>query len=64
MMKKAALCLMAIVTVSYAVNAQTKKNVVKPLAKPIAKSTTSTPLLKNSIDSFSYAVGLNIANSI
>jgi FKBP-type peptidyl-prolyl cis-trans isomerase FklB len=64
MMKKAALCLMAIVTVSYAVNAQTKKNVVKPLAKPIAKSTTSTPLLKNSIDSFSYAVGLNIANSM
>ena len=68
MIKKTALCLMAVVSVAYGVNAQTKKPVVKtavkPAAKPVAKSMVSVPLMKNGIDSFSYAVGLNIANSM
>jgi FKBP-type peptidyl-prolyl cis-trans isomerase FklB len=69
MMKKTALCLMALVSVAYGVNAQTKKPVVKtavkPAAKPMAKSmVTTAPLMKNGVDSFSYAVGLNIANSM
>ncbi len=63
-MKKTALCLMAVVTVSFAVNAQTKKPVTKPVAKPVAKSVVVAPLMKNGIDSFSYAVGLNIATSM
>lgn len=69
MIKKTALCLMAVVSVTYGVNAQTKKPVVKttvkPAAKPIAKSmVTTSNLMKNGVDSFSYAVGLNIANSM
>ena len=64
MMKKTALCLMAVVSVAYGVNAQTKKPVVKTTGKPAAKSPVTAVLMKNSVDSFSYAIGLNIANSM
>lgn len=67
-MKRTALCLLAAVTVSFGANAQTKKPVAKPAvkmaAKPVAKSVSMSPILKNSTDSFSYAVGCNIAMSM
>jgi FKBP-type peptidyl-prolyl cis-trans isomerase FklB len=67
MMKKTALCLMAVVTVSFALNAQTKpapKPAPKTTIKPTAKSVSTTPVFKNGVDSFSYAVGVNIAKSM
>lgn len=64
MIKKTALCLMAVVAVAYGADAQTKKIVAKPVARPVAKTITTVPLLKNGVDSFSYAVGLNIAESM
>jgi len=63
-MKKTAMCLLAAVTVSFGAIAQTKKPVVKTAAKPVAKSIVVAPLMKNSTDSFSYAVGYNIATSM
>ncbi|MBC7866930.1 MAG: FKBP-type peptidyl-prolyl cis-trans isomerase, partial [Gloeobacteraceae cyanobacterium ES-bin-316] len=72
MMKKTALCLMAVVSITIGANAQTKKPVAKPAAKPVAKTATNPAakaalapsLMKTGIDSFSYAVGLNIASSM
>jgi len=64
MMIKTALCLMTAVTVTFGANAQTKKPVAKPVAKPVSKTITTAPLMKNGVDSFSYAVGLNIAESM
>lgn len=67
-MKKTALCLLAAVSVTSGAYAQTKKPVAKPVvkttAKPVAKSIPATSVLKNSTDSFSYAVGCNIAASM
>ena len=63
MMKKTALCLMAVVTVTYGVNAQTKP-AAKPALNPAAKSAVVAPIMKNGVDSFSYAVGVNIAKSM
>ncbi len=65
-MKKTALCLMAVVTVTFGAYAQTTKPVVKkPVAKPVsAKPVLTPPVLKTGIDSFSYAVGVNIATSM
>jgi FKBP-type peptidyl-prolyl cis-trans isomerase FklB len=65
-MKKTALCLMAVVTVAFGANAQTTKPAVKkPVAKPAAtKPAVAAPVLKTGIDSFSYAVGVNIASSM
>ncbi|RYF91741.1 MAG: FKBP-type peptidyl-prolyl cis-trans isomerase [Chitinophagaceae bacterium] len=66
-MKRTALCLLAAVTVTLAANAQTKKPVAKPGIKTPAapaKSVPAAPVLKNSTDSFSYAVGCNIATSM
>ena len=60
-MKKTALCLMAVVSVSLGVNAQTKKTITKAVP---AKSAIAAPVMKTGIDSFSYAVGLNIGNSM
>jgi FKBP-type peptidyl-prolyl cis-trans isomerase FklB len=34
----------------------------KPATKPAAKTTASAPVMKNALDSFSYAIGLSIAN--
>lgn len=65
-MKKTALCLMAVVTVTFGANAQTTKpGVKKPVSKTTpAKRVLAAPLLKNGMDSFSYAVGVNIASSM
>jgi FKBP-type peptidyl-prolyl cis-trans isomerase FklB len=63
-MKRTALSLLAAVTVSFGAIAQTKKPVAKPAVKPVAKSVSVAPLMKNSVDSFSYAVGYNIATSM
>lgn len=63
-MIKTALCLMTAVAVTYGANAQTKKPVAKPVAKPVSKTIVTAPLMKNGVDSFSYAVGLNIAESM
>lgn len=63
-MKKTAMCLLAAVTVSFGAIAQTKKPVVKVAPKPVAKTVVVAPLMKNSTDSFSYAVGYNIATSM
>ena len=64
-MKKTALCLMAVVSVTFGVNAQTKKTVAKPVAKPlVTKTTIAAPVMKSGMDSFSYAVGMNIGNSM
>jgi FKBP-type peptidyl-prolyl cis-trans isomerase FklB len=65
MMKKTALCLMAVVTVTFGANAQTKPVAKKPLAKPaVSKTVIPAPILKTGLDSFSYAVGVNIATSM
>ena len=71
MMKKTALCLMAVVTVSFGANAQTKKAPVaatgakKPIAKPaVSKTVIVSPVMKTGLDSFSYAVGVNIGTSM
>ena len=76
-MKKTALCLMAVASIAIGSQAQTTKPVTKPVTKPITKTAPKTavkpvvkpvlapePLMKNGIDSFSYAVGCNIASSM
>ncbi len=64
-MIRTALCLIAAATVTVGASAQTKKPVAKPVAKPVSKTiVTTAPLMKNGVDSFSYAVGLNIAESM
>jgi FKBP-type peptidyl-prolyl cis-trans isomerase FklB len=60
MMKKTALCMMAVAALTSGVYAQTKK----PVVKPAVKTVTVAPVLKNGIDSFSYAIGLNIASGM
>ena len=65
MMKKTALCLMAVVTVTFGANAQTKSVAKKPIAKPtVSKTVVTAPLMKTGLDSFSYAVGVNIGTSM
>ena len=69
MMKKTALCLMAVVTVTFGANAQTKTPIAmgakKPIAKPtVSKTVVTAPLMKTGLDSFSYAVGVNIGTSM
>lgn len=59
-MKKAFLFVVVLGTVTATVNAQ-KTPVKKPVAYKVA---AATPVLKNSTDSFSYAAGFNIANSM
>ena len=68
-MKKTALCLMAVVTVTFGANAQTKPLPKKPPiatgAKPaVSKTVIATPVMKTGLDSFSYAVGVNIGTSM
>jgi FKBP-type peptidyl-prolyl cis-trans isomerase FklB len=56
--------LMLVLTlISFGAFAQTKKAAGKPVAakKGVAKS-VNTPFMKNALDSFSYALGLSIAN--
>lgn len=59
-MKKVVFCFLAMASATFAVNAQDKKPVVKP---GIAKA-PALPVMKNLMDSFSYAVGVNIANNM
>ena len=59
-MKKAFLFVCVFGSVAATVNAQKT-----PVKKPVAPKTVATaPVLKTSIDSFSYAAGYNIANSM
>ena len=60
-MKKYVVCLMSIIAVSTMANAQTTKTPAKT-AKPAA--TLSKQQMRNLIDSFSYAAGVNIANNM
>jgi FKBP-type peptidyl-prolyl cis-trans isomerase FklB len=60
LMKRTALCILALGIVTANLNAQVKKNTVKTTVK---KTVTASPF-KSSIDSFSYAAGLNIAESM
>ena len=62
MMKQMALILLAAAAVT-STTAQTKKPVAKPAVNP-AKKIVATPILKNSVDSFSYAAGASIAMSM
>lgn len=47
-------------TIALSINAQTKK----PLAKPAVKPSVTVVVMKNLLDSFSYAAGLNIAGNM
>ncbi len=65
-MKKVFICALAASSAISAASAQTKP--AKPVAKPVIK-TALTPVaaksvMKNGIDSFSYAAGVNIASSM
>ncbi|MFT3981460.1 MAG: FKBP-type peptidyl-prolyl cis-trans isomerase [Ferruginibacter sp.] len=59
-MKKSALCMLAAVAVATASYAQ-KTPVKKPV---VAKAPVSALILKNAVDSFSYAAGYSIAQSM
>ena len=60
-MKKTGICLLALVSVTFIANAQ-KTAAKKPAA---AKAVTGDPVtMKNAVDSFSYAAGMNIAQSM
>ncbi|TAH03323.1 MAG: FKBP-type peptidyl-prolyl cis-trans isomerase [Sphingobacteriales bacterium] len=57
-MKKSILLAVALVSVT-AATAQTKP---APKPKPVVKPAAAAPVLKSAIDSFSYSIGLSIAN--
>ncbi|MEO7483356.1 MAG: FKBP-type peptidyl-prolyl cis-trans isomerase N-terminal domain-containing protein, partial [Ferruginibacter sp.] len=59
-MKRTALCILAITIVTINLNAQVKKTTVKTTVKTIVSASP----LKTPIDSFSYAAGINIAESM
>lgn len=61
-MKKVLLSSVVLLSVSFAVTAQTGKTPAKPAAKPAAAA--GTPKFKNLIDSFSYAAGFNVATNM
>lgn len=55
-----------ITLIGFSVNAQTKKvatTVKKPLIKTAVKPIGIAPMFKNNLDSASYALGINVANS-
>jgi FKBP-type peptidyl-prolyl cis-trans isomerase FklB len=60
-MKRLVVCSFALLSVVSAVNAQTKK---APVKAPVKKAVAAAPVMKNLLDSFSYAAGLNIANNM
>jgi FKBP-type peptidyl-prolyl cis-trans isomerase len=63
-MKKLILC-GAFITVMFSVNAQKKKEPVKPAAPALkVPAVTSSAGFKNPVDSFSYALGINIGESL
>jgi FKBP-type peptidyl-prolyl cis-trans isomerase FklB len=53
------LMMMAVILLSASVKSQTKKPAPKPVAKPTV-AVTPKPLLRNGLDSLSYAIGVNI----
>lgn len=57
---KSTLALAAGLVISFSMNAQVKKSVAKPAAKP----SVTVVVMKNLLDSFSYAAGLNIAGNM
>lgn len=66
-MKKTTIGIFALLFVGMATQAQTKpapKPVAKTSPNPAAKPAVAAPILKSGLDSFSYAVGLNIAASM
>ena len=60
-MKRLFICSLAVLPVITSVNAQTKKTVVKKPVQTVTKSSTQNVVMKNLLDSFSYAAGINIA---
>jgi FKBP-type peptidyl-prolyl cis-trans isomerase FklB len=62
-MKKVLLSSVVLVSLSFAVTAQTGKTPAKPAAKPAAPA-AGAPKFKNLIDSFSYAAGFNVATNM
>ena len=65
-MKKVLLSSVVLLTVSFAVTAQTgAKTIAKPAARAAVKTPAAgTPKFKNLLDSFSYAAGFNVANNM
>ena len=66
-MKKVLFSSIVLLTVSFAVTAQSGKTAAKPAAKPAAKTpapAAGTVKFKNLLDSFSYAAGFNVANNM
>lgn len=59
-MKKLIVCLLTLGSMAGYVNAQVKK----APAKTAPSTTTAKPVMKNLLDSFSYAAGINIANNM
>jgi FKBP-type peptidyl-prolyl cis-trans isomerase FklB len=57
-MKKLMLSVLAITLMVFTIEAQTKKTPVKPSAAP------SRALMKNLLDSFSYAAGVSVAQNM
>lgn len=52
---------LAVIFLTANVKSQTKKTTPKPVSKPVAaKPAAPKPLLKNGVDSLSYAIGINI----
>lgn len=64
MMKKTALSMMAVLSVAFSLNAQTKPAPKPAAKKPVSQTKPTAPVLKTGLDSFSYAIGLNIAKSM
>lgn len=60
---KSVIIILATVSLGLSSTAQQKKAAVKT-AKPAASAKAAAPALKNSADSFSYALGMNIANNL
>ena len=65
-MKKVLLSSVVLLTVSFAVTAQSGRTTAKPAAKAAAKTLApaGTVKFKNLLDSFSYAAGFNVANNM
>ena len=66
-MKKVLLSSVVLLTVSFAVTAQSGKPSAKPAVKAASKTpapATGTVKFKNLLDSFSYAAGFNVANNM
>jgi len=66
-MKKITIGLLVLSFAGMTAQAQTKpapKPAAKPAVKPAAKPVVAAPVLKNGLDSFSYAVGMNISASM